>query len=119
MKKKITALHLSIFILVSGCSTIIPIKGSQYSVKPFSSYEECLSKTTGRYNFSEYTLNLLAGIGGLVFMYKSGKSDSFWGFLGSSMVSGAGFNKLDDVKRASDACRDYEKWEKMQKPQVI
>ncbi|MBG08302.1 MAG: hypothetical protein CME68_06055 [Halobacteriovoraceae bacterium] len=119
MKRIIAFLSLTILIVLSGCSVITPIKGSQYKKKPFSSYEECLKRTTGRYNFSEYTLNLLAGIGGLVLMYKSGKADSFWGFIGSSMLSATGFNRLDRVKRASDACKDYDNWRKMQHLQVI
>ena len=119
MTKKKLVPSLIIFILMSGCSTVTPIKGSQYQKKPFSSYGDCLSKTTGRYNFSEYTINLLAGFGGLVLMYKSGKADSFWSFLGSSMLSGAGFNRLDQVKRAADSCKDYEDWKKIQKPKLI
>lgn len=91
MKKIFIILSLS-FLLLNGCSRITPLKGSQYQKKPFSGYQDCLAKTTGRYNFSELALNLFAGIGGLVMMYKSGKADSFWGFLGSSMLSGAGFD---------------------------
>jgi len=119
MKKNIFVSSLIIFMLMSGCSTVTPLKGSQYQNKPFSSYEDCLSKTTGRDNFSEYTLNLIAGLGGLVLMYKSGKADSFWGFLGSSMLSGAGFNRLDQVKRAAESCKDYDDWKKMQKLKLI
>ena len=52
-------------------------------------------------------------------MYKSGKADSFWGFLGSSMLSGSGFNRLDQVKRAAESCKDYDDWKKMQKPKLI
>ena len=119
MKKIILLLNLFFFINLISCSTITPLKGSQYHKKNFSSFEECLSKTTGRYNFSEYTLNLFAGIGGLILMYKSGRADSFWGFLGSSMLSGAGFNRLDDVKRAAESCHDYDEWKKIQKPKLI
>ena len=118
MKKIFIILSLT-FLLMSGCSRISPLKGSQYHKKPFSGYNDCLAKTTGRYNFSELALNLFAGIGGLVMMYKSGKADSFWGFLGSSMLSGAGFDRLDRVKQASEACKDYDEWKKSQKLNVI
>ena len=118
MTKKII-LYLSFFLLVCSCSTVTPIKGSQYYKKPYSGFSDCLKKTTGRYNFSEYTFNLLASFGGLFLMYDSAKSDSFWSFLGSSILSGAGFNKLDDVKKAADACKDYDEWKKNQKPIVI
>ena len=81
MKKIFIILNLTIFLILSGCSTITPLKGSQYHKKPLSGYKDCVAITTGRYNFSELALNLLAGFGGLVMMYKSGKADSFWGFL--------------------------------------
>tara|TARA_B100000029_G_C17476135_1_gene923849 strand:+ start:420 stop:776 length:357 start_codon:yes stop_codon:yes gene_type:complete len=118
MKKIFIILSLS-FLLLNGCSRITPLKGSQYQKKPFSGYQDCLAKTTGRYNFSELALNLFAGIGGLVMMYKSGKADSFWGFLGSSMLSGAGFDRLDRVRQASEACKDYDEWKKSQRLNVI
>ena len=117
--KKTIFLNLSFVLIFSSCSNITPLKGSQYYKKPFSGYKDCLAKTTGRYNFSELALNLFAGVGGLVMMYKSGKADSFWGFLGSSMLSGAGFDRLDRVRQASEACKDYDEWKKSQKFNVI
>ena len=119
MKRPLFILSLSFLLLMGSCATITPIKGSQYQKKKYSSYKECLGDTTGRYNFSEFALNLFAGFGGLVMMYNSGKADSFWGFLGSSVVSMTGFNKLERVQSAIEGCKDYEEWKKSRQLNLI